>query len=60
MATNRLPNRMVLSSGIRGAYVEIYDRGDKEKRETSDLNPERTIPAERPPLVGEVSANFCG
>jgi hypothetical protein len=21
---------------------------------------ERTIPAERPPLVGEVSANFCG
>jgi hypothetical protein len=20
---------------------------------------ERTIPAERPPLVGEVSANFC-
>jgi hypothetical protein len=21
---------------------------------------ERTIPIERPPLVGEVSANFCG
>jgi hypothetical protein len=21
---------------------------------------ERTIPTERPPLVGEVSANFCG
>jgi hypothetical protein len=21
---------------------------------------ERTIPSERPPLVGEVSANFCG
>jgi hypothetical protein len=21
---------------------------------------ERTIPAERPPLVGEVNANFCG
>jgi hypothetical protein len=24
------------------------------------LVPERTIPTERPPLVGEVSANFCG
>jgi hypothetical protein len=22
--------------------------------------PERTIPTERPPIVGEVSANFCG
>ena len=24
------------------------------------LSPERTIPTERPPPVGEVSANFCG
>jgi hypothetical protein len=22
--------------------------------------PERTIPTERPPLIGKVSANFCG
>jgi hypothetical protein len=26
----------------------------------SDPNQKRTIPTERPPLVGEVIANFCG
>jgi hypothetical protein len=32
----------------------------KPKLNTVALVHERTIPTERPPLVGEVSANFCG
>ena len=31
-----------------------------EKKNSVALVPERTIPTERPPPVGEVSANFCG
>ena len=30
------------------------------KKDTVALVRERTIPTERPPPVGEVSANFCG
>ena len=30
------------------------------KKNSVALVRERTIPTERPPLVGEVSANFCG
>jgi hypothetical protein len=30
------------------------------RRNSVDLVRERTIPAEQPPLVGEVSADFCG
>jgi hypothetical protein len=32
----------------------------KTKKNSVALVRERTIPAERPPLVGEVNANFCG
>jgi hypothetical protein len=32
----------------------------KTKLNSVALVRERTIPTERPPLVGEVSANFCG
>jgi hypothetical protein len=31
-----------------------------KKTNSAALVRERTIPTERPPLVGEVSANFCG
>ena len=31
-----------------------------KKKHSVDLVRERTIPTERPPPVGEVSANFCG
>jgi hypothetical protein len=39
--------------------------GGNEEGGTKKLNSvawvrERTVPTERPPLVGEVSANFCG
>ena len=32
----------------------------RKKKNSVALVRERTIPAERPPPVGEVSANFCG
>jgi hypothetical protein len=32
----------------------------KQKLNSVALVHERNIPVERPPLVGEVSANFCG
>jgi hypothetical protein len=42
----------------------IYRRRweDKKQNKTNSvaLVQERTIPTERPPLIGEVSANFCG
>jgi hypothetical protein len=31
----------------------------KTKLNSVAFSPKRTIPTERPPLVGEVSANFC-
>jgi hypothetical protein len=33
---------------------------DLKKRNSVALVRERTIPTEQPPLIGEVSANFCG
>jgi hypothetical protein len=33
---------------------------DKTKLNSVALVRERTIPTERPPLIGEVSADFCG
>jgi len=39
-------------------YVVIYKT--KTKLNSVALVRERTIPTERPPPVGEVSANFCG
>jgi hypothetical protein len=44
-------------------YIEIYC-GNKEANliitNSVALVREQAIPTERPPLVGEVSANFCG
>jgi hypothetical protein len=42
-----------------------YSQLDKNSTEYPEINSvalvcERTIPIERQPLVGEVSANFCG
>jgi hypothetical protein len=34
--------------------------GNKKKLNSVALVRKRTIPTERPPLVGEVSANLCG
>jgi hypothetical protein len=33
---------------------------NKKKTNSAVLVHEQTIPPEQPPLVGEVSANFCG
>jgi hypothetical protein len=46
---------------VKGSNFEIY----REIKKTKKLNPvvvvrKRTIPTERPPLVGEVGANLCG
>jgi hypothetical protein len=38
----------------------IYVKCKKKKNNSGALVREQTILAERPPLVGEVSANFCG
>jgi hypothetical protein len=45
--------------------VSLASMNHHAKEKTIKLNSvalvrERTIPTERPPLVGEVSANFCG
>jgi hypothetical protein len=41
--------------------INVFKLSVKHKKKTSvALVRERTIPTERPPLVGEVSANFCG
>jgi hypothetical protein len=44
-------------------YVQSAEVGvelNAGRTNTVPLVRERTIPAERPPLVGEISANFCG
>jgi hypothetical protein len=41
--------------------MEILKKGTKhDKKNSMLLVRERTIPTERPPLDGEVIANFCG
>jgi hypothetical protein len=39
-----------------GKHTDIFD----DNNNSVALVRERTIPTERPPLVGEVSANLCG
>jgi len=51
--SNNLTNSVV-------AEVEVLNVKKKTKLNSVALVRERTIPTERPPLVGEVSANFCG
>ena len=43
---------------IWNIWKEFHD--DDDKLNSVALVRERTIPTERPPPVGEVSANFCG
>ena len=47
---------------LNAFYFEIYlfRMSTKLKLNSVALVRERTIPTERPPPVGEVSANFCG
>jgi hypothetical protein len=45
-----------ISSQLQAQLQDISE----EKKNSVALVRERTIPTERPPPVGEVSANFCG
>ena len=50
---------------LRDIADKIQRSDTRNKTKTKKLNSvalvrERTIPTERPPPVGEVSANFCG
>jgi hypothetical protein len=42
------------------ALPQLLDWWQHQLTNSVALARERTIPTERPPLVGEVSANFCG
>jgi hypothetical protein len=63
-----IPSLAEIGSGIQKLVRTGYARTQREWRlhNNSDINNsvalvrERTILTERPPLVGEVSANFCG
>jgi hypothetical protein len=44
----------------KGLLVVHAHDGLRPKKTLWPLVRKRTIPTERPPLVGEVSANFCG
>ena len=39
---------------------DTKNKSQRQKKNSVALVRERTIPTERPPPVGEVSANFCG
>jgi hypothetical protein len=41
-------------------FVKVNQSRNKYKTNSLAWVRERTIPTERPPRVGEVSANFCG
>ena len=47
---------------MRNIYTMLNrgSEGNIKKKNSVALVRERTIPTERPPPVGEVSANFCG
>jgi hypothetical protein len=45
-------------SGCADVPLEWCDQS--ERNELQGLSPRANIPTERPPLVGEVSANLCG
>jgi len=51
---------MFYRSGSKQQAVVTYYVTKKTKLNSVTLVRERTIPTERPPPVGEVSANFCG
>jgi hypothetical protein len=41
-------------------YIEEWVENYEQEKKSGALVRQRTIPTERPPLVGEVSANFSG
>jgi hypothetical protein len=46
---------------LKAFFIEIFlDLKHMIKAKLRGLSPQATIPTERPPLVGEVSANLCG
>jgi hypothetical protein len=49
-----------LLNGLRGAVQVVSSFITVVITNSVVLVSERAIPTERPPLVGEVSANFCG
>jgi hypothetical protein len=51
---------MPRSSHTSRFYHQKTILGDHNIKNSTALARERTIPTERPPPVGEVSANFCG
>jgi hypothetical protein len=57
MATS---NKLMLFKKNRFSLCESYQTQKYKTKTPWLLVRKRTIPSERPPLVGEVSANFCG
>jgi hypothetical protein len=61
-------NGAILTRNIMETYivqqklfiVKEYYKQKKKKKNSAVLVRKRTIPTERPPHVGEVSASFCG
>jgi len=51
--------RLIIASLKGWKSSNIWEQPYKQTNSVS-LVRERTIPTERPPLVGEVGANFCG
>jgi hypothetical protein len=54
------PKRDEVTGGWRKLHNEEPHNLYPSKKNPWLLVRKRTIPTERPPLVGEVSANFCG
>jgi hypothetical protein len=52
--------RSILSLCLLNGNKKDTKYGDKQQTNSVALARKRTIPTKRPPLVGEVSANFCG
>jgi hypothetical protein len=48
-----------ISITVKSVIIKIMPTTNKQANSVA-LVRERTIPTERPPPVGEVSANFCG
>jgi hypothetical protein len=51
---------VVSATDPQGRILGFLDRMLVNNNNAMALVRERTTPTERPPLVGEVSANFCG
>jgi hypothetical protein len=60
---NTIPSSQNIEiASSKGARLSNHmaSHANKGKLNSVALVRKRTIPTERPPLVGEVSANFCG